>query len=347
MSRLGRPTSTRSSGVLPDVHDDVAATSPRGATTSGGRAQRITLRALVGALVVVLLLARADIPALVDSLAQVRLGYAVLAFAVLLLGLAVNAYRWQLFLQPIGLAQHVSELLRLTFVGTFFNAFLPTGFGGDAYKSLRLRGEADSMAPPLATVFLDRLVGLVGLALLALMGSALQLAAGDHGRVTVVASLLSFGVLGAWGLALWLCPWWADKDETASRIASRIRAFARAFATAGREPRAILWGTVVGSASALLLVLVFALLAAALDLSVPAAAFPAIVLITSLMTILPLTINGLGFREAATVWCLAAYGVGHDEALAFALLVLAATLASSAVGGIVYVVARGSVADTH
>ena len=59
------------------------------------------------------------------------------------------------------------------------------------------------------------------------------------------------------------------------------------------------------------------------------------------MTILPLTINGLGFREAIAVWCLAAYGVGHDEALAFALLVLAVTLASSAVGGIVYVVARG------
>ncbi|MGA9161924.1 MAG: lysylphosphatidylglycerol synthase domain-containing protein, partial [Actinomycetota bacterium] len=74
------------------------------------------------------------------------------------------------------------------------------------------------------------------------------------------------------------------------------------------------------------------------QLSLPAAALPGIVLVTSLMTILPLTINGLGFREAATVWCLAAYGIGRDEALAFGLLVLAVTLASSVVGGIVYVV---------
>ena len=49
----------------------------------------------------------------------------------------------------------------------------------------------------------------------------------------------------------------------------------------------MLWGTVVGGMSALLLVTVFALLAAALGVSVPTAAFPGIVLITSLMTILP------------------------------------------------------------
>ena len=347
MGRLGRPTSERRpSGVVPDIQGDLA-TPSTGTSTSRGRALRVALRALVGVVVVVLLLARADLHALVNSIAEVRPGYVVLAFAVVLLGLMVNAYRWQLFLRPVGLAQQVSELLRLTFVGTFFNAFLPTGFGGDAYKSLRLRGEAGSMAPPLATVFLDRLAGLVGLSLLALVGSVLQLTMGDHGRVTVAASLLSLGVLGAWGLALWFSARWADRDEAASRVNSRIRAFARAFATAGREPRAMLWGTVVGGLSALLLVTVFALLAAAVGVSVPTAAFPGIVLITSLMTILPLTINGFGFREAMTVWCLAAYGVGHDEALAFALLVLAVTLASSAVGGIVYVVARGPAADTY
>jgi hypothetical protein len=43
--------------------------------------------------------------------------------------------------------------------------------------------------------------------------------------------------------------------------------------------------------------------------------------------------------QAAYVWCLGTYGVGHDRALAFALLVLAVTLASSAMGGIVYAVA--------
>jgi hypothetical protein len=102
---------------------------------------------------------------------------------------------------------------------------------------------------------------------------------------------------------------------------------------------------VVGVVSALLLVAVNALLADSLRISLPVAALPAIVLIATLTTALPFSINGLGFREAAYVWCLASYGIGHDRALAFALLVLTVTLASSVVGGIVYALVGGEVPD--
>ncbi len=289
------------------------------------------------------LLAMADRDALLASLRSAGPVYLILAFGFLLLALVVNAFRWQAYLRPLGLALPVSTLIRLTFVGTFFNAFLPTGFGGDAYKSFRLRGHAAAMAPPLATVFLDRLAGMVGLALLGLIGTPVRFAAGDGGRVTVAAALLSLAVPVIFGFSLWLVPRrWRDGERPGS-MGSRLRVFAQAFATAGREPRAVRWGIAVGVASAALLVVVHALLARSLAISVPVAALPGIVLIASLMTVAPLTINGLGFREAAYVWCLGAYGVGHDRALAFALLVLAMTLASSAVGGIVYALFGGEV----
>lgn len=295
-------------------------------------------------LIVGLLLVRSDARALADSLADAHPGDVLLGFLVLLLGIVVNAFRWQVFLRPVGLALPVPALIRLTFVGTFFNAFLPTGFGGDAYKSFRLRGEAASLAPPLATVFLDRLAGLAGLALVALAGSTVRLAPGDRGRVILAASLLALGVLSASGLALRLAPRWSEGADRSSGLGTRVRVFAQAFAAAGREPRAVRWGAAVGLASAVLLVAVNVLLARSLRISVPGAAWPGIVLVATLMTVLPVTINGLGFREAAYVWCLGAYGVGHDQALAFALLVLAVTLASSAVGGIVYAVSGGKVA---
>ena len=305
---------------------------------------RIGLRTAIGVLIVVFLLSRTNIHRLTDSLSHARSGEVALAFAALLLGLVVNAFRWQLFLRPLGLELPTAMLIRLTFVGTFFNAFLPTGFGGDAYKSFHLRGESVSMSPPLATVFLDRLAGLVGLAVLGFVGSVVRLIAGDHGGVTLAASLASISVLVASGLALMLAPRWAMSTSGSSRMVSRLRVFARAFATAGREAQALRWGVVVGVVSAVLLVAVNALLAASLGISLPGAALPGIVLIASLMTIVPLSINGLGFRESAYVWCLATYGIGHDEALAFAVLVLAVTLASCAVGGIVYAVAGGKVA---
>jgi hypothetical protein len=298
----------------------------------------VALRAGVSALVVAFLLSRVDVGSIRDSIAQANVRLVILAFAVLIVGLVVNAFRWQLFLRPLGLALPVTGLIRLTFVGTFFNAFLPTGFGGDAYKSFTLRGEVTSMSSPLAAVFLDRLAGLAGLAILALAGSLARFGSGDRGRVTVAASILSFGVLVLSGLALRLSPGQGDNDETTRGIRARVRTFTRALATAGREPRTVRWGTTVGIVSALLLVAVNALLAASLGISLPFAAFAGIVLIATLMTIVPVSINGLGFREAAYVWCLAAYGIGHEQALAFAVLVLAITLASCAVGGIVYAV---------
>ena len=292
-------------------------------------------------LVVVLLLVRADVDALGHALAHAQVEEVMLALVALLAGLVVNAFRWQLFLRPLGLGLPARDLVRLTFVGTFFNAFLPTGFGGDAYKSFRLR-DRSGVAPPLATTVLDRLAGLAGMALLGMAGCAWRLAAGRGDRVIVAALILGIGVLAGSAVALWLAPKWSMTGHT-SGVSSRLRVFGQAFATAGREPQAVRWGTVAGIASAMLFVAVNALLAVSLNITLPLAVFPAIVLIALLTTVVPLSINGLGFREAAYVWCLATYGIGHDRALAFALLMLAVTLTSSAVGGIVYAAAGGQV----
>lgn len=54
-----------------------------------------------------------------------------------------------------------------------------------------------------------------------------------------------------------------------------------------------------------------------------------------LATMIPLTPSGVGLREGATMMLLTSYGVGHDEALAFSLLVFGVTvLAVGLVGGV-------------
>ena len=290
-----------------------------------------------------MLLANADLQALKTAFGHVRPGAAVLAFALLLVWLAISALRWQVFLQPVGLAQPMGELLRLTLVGNFFNVFLPTGVGGDAYKAFRLRGEAGSMAPPLATVFLDRLAGLVGLAFVAEVVCVARLATGHQDRVTLIAGALALAVLAASGFALMLAPRLASTaDGTSRRLISRIRRFAAAFATAGRSMKTLLRASALGVASALVLIAVAAVAASSLGIRMPVWGYPGVVMLSASLAVLPISMNGLGLREAAIVWCLAAFGIGHDEALAFALLLLALTFASSAVGGVVYVGTRGS-----
>lgn len=310
--------------------------------SSRRRALSLGLRATIGAVGIAVLLANADLQSLKTAFGHVRPGAAALAFALLLVWLAISALRWQVFLQPVGLALPMGELLRLTLVGNFFNVFLPTGVGGDAYKAFRLRGEAGSMAPPLATVFLDRLAGLVGLAFVAEAVCIARLATGHQDRVTLIAGALALAVLAASGFALMLAPRLASTTDGTSRLISRIRRFAAAFATAGRSMRTLLRASALGVASALVLIAVAAVAASSLGIRMPVWGYPGVVMLSASLAVLPISMNGLGLREAAIVWCLAAFGISHDEALAFALLLLVLTFASSAVGGVVYVGTRGS-----
>jgi hypothetical protein len=73
----------------------------------------------------------------------------------------------------------------------------------------------------------------------------------------------------------------------------------------------------------------------------------AIVVIASLATMIPITINGLGFRESSYKWALQKFGACSSPACgsAFAILILGVLLFSSAVGGLVYVIAGGEVAS--
>jgi hypothetical protein len=84
-------------------------------------------------------------------------------------------------------------------------------------------------------------------------------------------------------------------------------------------------------------------LARALNLEIPLAVISLGLLTATVASAVPLTVNGLGIREAVWVWGLGLYGVGRAEALAYALLILGVSLATSAVGGVIYAVAGGQV----
>jgi uncharacterized protein (TIRG00374 family) len=124
------------------------------------------IRVAIGGVVIAILLSQADLHEIGDALGNARPGYIAGAVVVIVGGLLVSAYRWHAYLDALEMRLPIGTLVRLYFVGTFFNAFLPTGVGGDAYKAMRLRHV--TMAKAFASVLLDRLAGVVGVALVGL-----------------------------------------------------------------------------------------------------------------------------------------------------------------------------------
>jgi hypothetical protein len=310
-------------------------------------ALNIAVRVIIGAGVFALLLARTDLSSLADELSGARPGFVAGAVSLFLAGLGVSALRWREYLVALEIAMPFPALYRLYFVGTFFNAFLPTGIGGDAYKAIRLGRARGRLTPAFASVFLDRFAGVVGLALIGLVLSLVRLGQGDRSRIPATALLVSIAILGAAGLLL------GPGERLLGRrgrliplegFGGKIRGAVRAVHAAGRHPRAAAAGLALGFVFQLTVLAYHLTIARALGItSVPVAAMSGIVVVASVATLIPLSISGLGFLEGAYVWGLGAYGVSHSTAVAFALVVRAVLLLSSALGGLVYLVLGGEI----
>jgi uncharacterized membrane protein YbhN (UPF0104 family) len=103
-----------------------------------------------------------------------------------------------------------------------------------------------------------------------------------------------------------------------------------------RSPRVLIEGSFMSILSQLLGVVILWCLAQGIGLDVPLAYCCVLVSLVSLLMLLPVNINGVGVREGGTVLLLAPLGVDESSALSLAFLWFAASVATSLLGGVVY-----------
>jgi uncharacterized membrane protein YbhN (UPF0104 family) len=140
--------------------------------------------------------------------------------------------------------------------------------------------------------------------------------------------------MGAWALVLAfplflpLFPWltrWAAKIKLGD------------FAVYWSHPGRMVLVLAISFCFQIINVLVYALLGMALDLGIPLGDYFVIVPLVDLISILPISISGIGVREGAYVGLLYLLGVETSKGLAFGLLGFLVVMAASLLGGIIYV----------
>ncbi len=164
-------------------------------------------------------------PGLSDALAKpVQVAPLLLAGVSLAAGQLVTFARWWMLVRAVGLPFPLTSALRLGLVGYYFNTLLPGAVGGDIIKAVAIARGQSRRAVAVATVLIDRAIGLWGLVwLVALLGGAFWLAGSptlldNAGLVTIVRSAWAIVVVSAvaWEL-LGLLPEWR-----AQRFARRL-----------------------------------------------------------------------------------------------------------------------------
>lgn len=257
------------------------------------------------------------------------------ALFVTFAGLVLAALRWQRVLTALDLAASVPTLVRHYLAGQFVGNFLPTTIGGDVLRVTRLAATNGETPRTTASVVLERLTGWLVLPLLTLF--ALLVNPGLRRAAPVpahMALVVAIGTLLALGVVLGL----AASPRFGGRLTSvdGWRRFTGAvhlgLARVRHRPGLAFEILTVGFAYQLAVMLAVFLSAKALGLQVGWTAVLAFFPIVAIVQVLPLTVGGLGTREAALVFFLHPLGVPQADAVALGLLVYFVTLGVSLLG---------------
>jgi len=258
------------------------------------------------------------------------------AWLLFLVGIVIRVFRWRVLLLGLGERPPFWLLLKLYLVGGFFNAFLPTGFGGDVVRVLELGHGGSGRSAALGTVLVDRLTGILSLMGIGLIvvPFARELSPWLRWAFVVMAG----GGLAAGGLLLdgrilrRLTAWLPESISLTGdgKLASVYAA------VTGSGPKAVAGALVLSTVFNLLNVVVYWLCACAVGIKLPLAFYFVVVPLLSLSLLLPISVGGLGARDWVAQLLLAPTAVAQPTTAAWTLLVWAVTAAAGLIGGILY-----------
>ena len=265
-----------------------------------------------------------------------------IAVAILLVCLdrILMAYRWVVLLYTLDAATRppLGEILRVFFTSTFVGSFLPS-VGGDAIRAYGIAKLQISTGDAVASVFMDRMLGIASLLVMALlsvavardltggwvMGTSLALAA----AACLVTLLLVFSRRAAIVASTVLARFPGGLHRTGSAL---IEAMQRYAAYHGQLAQVL-----VGSiAVQVLRILQAYYLGRALGIDAPLFTYVAVLPVILLIMLVPVTVNGFGTGQAAFVWFFGQAGVAAAPAFALSLLFIGLGVVGNLPGGILY-----------
>jgi uncharacterized membrane protein YbhN (UPF0104 family) len=279
-----------------------------------------------------------------------RPGWVLAGAALHLAAIATVFLRWRLLLAGAGLVSPVATVMRLGWIGLFFSNVLPGGaVGGDVVRSVyAASAHPDGKTRAVLSVFMDRLVGLVALCLIA---AAAVLAAPGGSNValarTAVLVLLAGGAVAfalvysvrlrkALGLA-----WVLDRLPFAGVVLELRQALAM---YAGR-PRIAVGAFLLALLSHVLALAAFYLYGGALGDPLTLLAVGVAIPVAQIVSAVPALPGGWGVGDAAYFFFLPAVGVPAGQALALSFLYRCLHTLLSLPGGLLLARARPQAAD--
>jgi len=249
--------------------------------------------------------------------------------------------RWRILLVGLGFDLPLFLIFKSYCLGNFSNLFFPSVIGGDFLRSIDLGIRTKEPKRVAASVILDRISGYCGLVALALLALSM-----GH---KVIADKVVFIALGAITIILTTILTVLFNNVLFSKAKRLLNVFGKIGQSLSnlhhviysfRSQKIVIIKSFIYS---FIIQLSFAflvyLIAVALGVRIGPIYFFILVPIISIITALPVSIAGLGLREASSVYFFAKVGVPAETAVAISFLIFLLMILIGLMGGIIYVLA--------
>ena len=304
---------------------------------------KLLARCLVAGGVLYLLLKHVPLARIVEVLRSARPGYVAIGFALPLLARIPAAIRMKVLADAQGLGLSRSTILTTLFATSFYGVLMPGSIAGGATTWMKYVQHGARSGPALAAIVVNRMTEI---ATVLVCGFAYWMI--DRrldGAAAVLFLAAAFAFLGvSYGFALGRSHQLSRLVEATGRgrgfsrtwLFRKLAKFAGHLARMRDVPRrsiALVLAACVAQDLTSAAALWFHAHALGLDLGFLSVAWMRA--LTYGLSLLPITVAGLGVRESTLIFVTAPYGIAPEAALAWSTLILAGTLLAALGGGLV------------
>jgi hypothetical protein len=286
-----------------------------------------------------------------------------LGVALFVIAVVTNAVKWYILLKAQGIPVPLKAVTGYTFVGFFFNNFLPANVGGDVVRGFGLARYIERGAEAAVSVIVDRVIGLAAFTFTAVVAALIAVFIAYQGILTVdqtvIRNLISVAVISVAGMAAIAAGFAVVLSHRLRQIAGKLfeigflqplaplyQRISGAFGAYRHQYAALFWAFIVGVVTVLLTGLIDVAIVAGLKGAIPPIYIFLFNPMIAILLIVPISIGGLGTGSVLYVYFYGLVGVPATLSFALSLIKQAVIYLGSLPGGFLWLRRRESINAT-
>ena len=290
----------------------------------------IILRFAIAVAIIVYLLTKISLTDVVNSILSARPNFLIPAIILNLAAWYVASFRLKFFSAMQGFKINTFKAFEITLGTLFYGLFLPGGnLTTGLIKFYKLSWKDKKLSEGFIAIFLDRLFATISLCLVGIFFWMISIP--DNSEQFVLSM-----VFVLFGLAIFCYILFFDRGQRVILrsmglinkvyFSSRLNNFIDILSRLKKIPlSSLLYIGAVSILIHLINVIAFYLILLSLDLDISLSTIGWIRSVVILITIIPITISGMGLREVSFILLLGAFGVSSSSAFAYSILVFFVT----------------------